>query len=217
MLTGAWVPLTTEYGIPIFEPWYSPDPKSACIPTVGPMKLMMAAEFGSTGEAEISWFQRLSLAKGRKPFRLAPCPVLIAPQALWVLLPEPDPPEPLLPPEPLPPEPLPPEPLPVPLPPADSVELLAAPPPQFAQASANTSAPVADSILVQENFMPLLSQETTGKPRDVRSWSRRKSGHVLPASGKVTARPGEILFQLMGSRFLTLRRDRVAEAFRGIP
>ncbi len=46
------------------------------------MKLMMAPEFGSTGEAEISLFQRLSLPKGRKPLRLAPCPVLIALQAL---------------------------------------------------------------------------------------------------------------------------------------
>ena len=78
---------TTEYGMPIFEPWYCPDPKSACIPTLDPMKLMMASEFGSTGEAEISLFQRLSLLKGRKPLRLAPCPALIALQALWIVAP----------------------------------------------------------------------------------------------------------------------------------
>jgi hypothetical protein len=46
------------------------------------MKLIMAAEFGSTGEAEISLFQRLELTKGRKLLRLAPWPVLIAAQAL---------------------------------------------------------------------------------------------------------------------------------------
>ena len=72
MLTGACVPPTTEYGIPIVEPWYCPEPKSACIPTPDPMKLMMALEFVSTGEAEMSWFQRVSLAKGMNPLRLAP-------------------------------------------------------------------------------------------------------------------------------------------------
>ena len=130
------------------------------------MKLMMAPEFESTGEPEISLFQRLSLAKGRNPLRLAPCPVLIALQALW-LPPEPEPPDPLPPPEPLPPEPLPPLPEPLP-PPAASVEPVV-PPPQFAHASANASAPVAASSLLQENFMPLLSQETAAKPCDVRS------------------------------------------------
>src|SRR4051812_28768911 len=107
MPTGVWDPLTTEYGIPIFEPWYCPEPKSACMPMAGPMKLMIALEFESTGEPEISWFHRLSPPKGRNPLRLAPCPVLIALHALWVA-PEPDPPEP---------EPLPPDPLPEPFPP----------------------------------------------------------------------------------------------------
>jgi hypothetical protein len=36
---------------------------------------MIAFEFGSTGADEISVFHRLLLVKGRKPFRLAPCPV----------------------------------------------------------------------------------------------------------------------------------------------
>ena len=71
-LTGDWLPLTTEYGIPMIEFWYSPAPKSACIPAPEPMKFMMADELGSTGEAEISWFHKLSLAKGRNPLRLAP-------------------------------------------------------------------------------------------------------------------------------------------------
>jgi hypothetical protein len=42
------------------------------------MKLISAAEFGSTGAAEISLFQRLSAGNGTKPFRLALCPRLIA-------------------------------------------------------------------------------------------------------------------------------------------
>ena len=40
-----------------------------------PMKLRMLAELGSTGEEEMSLFQRLSEGNGRKPLRLAPCPV----------------------------------------------------------------------------------------------------------------------------------------------
>ena len=131
------------------------------------MKLMMALEFGSTGEPEISWFQRLSLPKGRNPFRLALWPVLMALQALWVA-PEPDPPEPEpLPPDPLPlpPDPLPP--LPEPAPPVFSVEPVV-PPPQFAQASAKASAHVAASSLVQGKCMLLLSQELEVKPCDVR-------------------------------------------------
>jgi hypothetical protein len=128
------------------------------------MKLMIALEFESTGEPEISWFQRLSLPKGRNPLRLAPCPVLIALQALWVA-PEPDPPEPE-PPEPLPPDPLPlpPDPLPPlpePAPPAFRVEPVV-PPPQFAQASASARVAVAASSLVQGKCMLLLSQETEG-------------------------------------------------------
>ena len=46
------------------------------------MKLMMAPEFASTGEAEMSLFQRLSVAKGTNPSRLAPIPVLMVLQAL---------------------------------------------------------------------------------------------------------------------------------------
>ena len=36
--------------------------------------MMIALEFVSTGEAEISLFHKLSAGNGRKPFRLAPCP-----------------------------------------------------------------------------------------------------------------------------------------------
>ena len=112
---------------------------------VGPMKVMMASEFASTGELEISAFQRLSLAKGRNPLRLAPCPVLMALQALWLLLPEPEPP-PLPLPDPLPPLPE--------LPPDDSVAAPEpVPPPQFTHEKANASAPEAASSLIQENFM----------------------------------------------------------------
>ena len=49
---------------------------------VGPMKLMMALEFASAGEAEMSLFQGLSVAKGTNPLRLAPSPVLMVLQAL---------------------------------------------------------------------------------------------------------------------------------------
>jgi hypothetical protein len=45
-----------------------------------PMKLRMLAELGSTGEEEMSLFQRLSEGNGRKPLRLAPCPVDIPEQ-----------------------------------------------------------------------------------------------------------------------------------------
>src|SRR6185295_7012714 len=112
------------------------------MPTLDPMKLMMADEFGSTAAPEISWFQRLALLKGRNPLRLAPWPALIALQALW-LLPPPLPPEPML-------EPL-------------------SPPPQSEQARARASTPVAAGSLFQVTLMPLLSQETRVKPCDVRS------------------------------------------------
>src|ERR1700690_1858042 len=116
------------------------------------MKLMMAPEFASTGEPEMSWFQRLSLPKGRKPLRLAPCPALIALQALWGFPPEPEPPDPL-PPDPLrPPDLLP----PLPELPDDRFEP-AAVPPQFVHASINASAPMAASNLIQKGFMPSLS------------------------------------------------------------
>ena len=42
------------------------------------MKLMIAAEFESTGSAEMSWFHRLAAGKGTNPLRLAPWPALIA-------------------------------------------------------------------------------------------------------------------------------------------
>lgn len=49
-----------------------------------PMKLMMALEFGSTGELDTSLFHRLAEVNGRNPFKLAPIPVPIALQAvLW--------------------------------------------------------------------------------------------------------------------------------------
>src|SRR5277367_977144 len=115
------------------------------------MKLMMAFEFGSTGEPEISLFQRLSLLNGTKPLRLPPWPALIALQALWVLPPDPDPPDPELPDPPLPlpllpdPDPLPP--LPEPPAPVANIEVVL-PPPQFAQASANPSTlPAASNFL----------------------------------------------------------------------
>ena len=53
------------------------------------------------------------------------------------------------------------------------------PPPQFTHASANASAPVAASSLLQENFMPLLSQETAAKPRDVRPCPGQKRNFSL--------------------------------------
>ena len=131
---------------------------------LGPMKLMMASEFASTGAPEISVFQRLSLAKGRNPLRLAPCPVLMALHALWLLPPEPEP-EPLPLPDPLP-DPLPP--LREPPPPDDSVEAPEdKPPPQSAQERASTSAPVTASNLFEEDFMSLFSPETAAKPHSV--------------------------------------------------
>src|ERR1700682_1253073 len=105
---------------------------------LGPMKLMMASEFASTGDPETSLFQRLSVANGRNPLRLAPCPVLIALQALWFLLPDP---APL--PNPFPP-------LPEPPPPDDDVEA-AAPPPQPAHKSARASRPETASKFFPQN------------------------------------------------------------------
>lgn len=74
---------------------YWPAPKSACKPMPEPMKLTMAVELASTGEAEMSLFQRLSVGKGRKPLRLAPWPadmplqleVCVEPLT-WKLMPE---------------------------------------------------------------------------------------------------------------------------------
>jgi hypothetical protein len=42
------------------------------------MKAMMLAEFGSTGDVEMSVFHALSLGNGTKPLRSAPGPMLIS-------------------------------------------------------------------------------------------------------------------------------------------
>lgn len=114
-------------------------------------------------------FQRLSVANGTNPLRLAPCPVLMALQALWLVFPGPDPvpdPEPDPDPEPLPlPDPLPvpePVPLPEPAPPAEKDDP-AAPPPQFVHKSASNRTARARDRCVHENFMLSFSQETAAK------------------------------------------------------
>src|ERR1700721_2108320 len=66
----------------MIEPSNSPEPKSGWTAAVPPIKVMIAAEFGSTAAPEIFVFQRLSAGKGRKPFKLPPWPVLIPLQAL---------------------------------------------------------------------------------------------------------------------------------------
>src|SRR5579862_4380379 len=68
---------TTKYGMPMLDPLYRPEPKSGCKPMPEPTKLMIAAEFESTGAEEISLFQRLSAGNGTNPFRLALWPRLI--------------------------------------------------------------------------------------------------------------------------------------------
>src|SRR5882724_10296834 len=74
-------PLTMRYGMPIEELANCPAPKSAC--TGAPFSApMMLAEFASTGDAEISLFQRLSLGNGMNPLRLAPWPT-----DMWLQLP----------------------------------------------------------------------------------------------------------------------------------
>jgi hypothetical protein len=79
----------------------------------------------------------------------------MAPQALWLLPPDPLPlpePEPL--PEPLPlPDPLPP--LPEPVPPDEKVER-GAPPPQLAHENANASTARAAGKFIHENFITLI-------------------------------------------------------------
>ena len=117
-------------------------------------------------------FQRLSVAKGTNPFRLAPCPVLMALQALW--LPPPDPPLP----EPLPlPDPLP-EPVPLPEPepvsPDEKVDP-AAPPPQFTHEIANANTATAADRFLHENFIILFSQgitAITARSQAIRSRNR---------------------------------------------
>jgi hypothetical protein len=121
---------------------------------LSPMKLMMASELTSTGELEISRFQRLSLAKGRNPLRLAPCPVLMALQALWLLPPEPEPDPPLPEPEP--------DPDPELVAPDENVEAVP-PPPQFAHESTSASTASAASPFFHKNCMALFSQEIAAK------------------------------------------------------
>src|ERR1700730_15704827 len=71
--------------MPMLWPLYKPAPKSGCTGIPAPMKLMIAAEFGSTGTTETFWFQALSAGNGTKPFRLAPCPRLMPPHVpAWV-------------------------------------------------------------------------------------------------------------------------------------
>src|SRR5581483_3764713 len=103
--------------MPMFDPAYWPEPKSACRPTLEPMKLIMALELGSTCAAEMPVFQGLLLLNGRNPFRLPPWPVLLTLQA------------PLLPPVPEPPFPE--------FPPGDG--RAASPPPQPERTSKNNS------------------------------------------------------------------------------
>lgn len=54
---------------------------------LGPIKLMMAFELGSTAAPEMSVFQALPAGNGRNPFRLAPCPVLMPLHALEFVAP----------------------------------------------------------------------------------------------------------------------------------
>src|SRR6266436_37435 len=54
-----------------------PEPNSAWRVTVDPMKLMMFAELGSTGDAEISVFHKLFVPNGTNPSRLVSCPTVI--------------------------------------------------------------------------------------------------------------------------------------------
>src|ERR1700722_2376457 len=58
----------------MIEPLNSPEPKSGCRPTPGPMKLISAAEFGSTGADEISVFHKLLAGNGTNPPRLPSWP-----------------------------------------------------------------------------------------------------------------------------------------------
>src|ERR1700761_9023126 len=58
------------------------------------MKFRIADEFESTGSLATFLFQRLFAVNGKKPFRLPPCPVLIALHALGVVPPPPPPPPP---------------------------------------------------------------------------------------------------------------------------
>src|SRR5450755_5191042 len=66
----------------MLDPSNSPDPKSGCTGSLVPMKLMIAAEFGSTVAFAIFKFHKLSAGKGRNPLRLPPCPRVKPLQAL---------------------------------------------------------------------------------------------------------------------------------------
>src|ERR1700733_5650868 len=78
IVTGPCVESTTWYGMPMIEPAKSPEPKSACRPIDGPMKLISAAEFGSSGADEMSWFHRLSAGNATNPPRLPSWPGCMA-------------------------------------------------------------------------------------------------------------------------------------------
>src|SRR5580698_5803204 len=58
------------------------------------MKFRIAVEFESTGSLATFLFQRLFAVNGKNPFKLPPCPVLIALHALGVVPPPPPPPPP---------------------------------------------------------------------------------------------------------------------------
>src|SRR6202050_5755642 len=74
----ACVESTTWYGMPMIAPVYTPEPKSGCRPTVGPMKLSSAPEFGSAGADEMSVFHRLLAGNGTNPPRLPSWPGCMA-------------------------------------------------------------------------------------------------------------------------------------------
>src|ERR1700760_4699362 len=71
-------------------PYVGSVPQSGWTFTDPTQLFIIVLEFGSTGAAEISVFQRLVVENGRKPFRLAPCPTDI-PLHASLLLPVPPP------------------------------------------------------------------------------------------------------------------------------
>src|SRR5438552_15469918 len=70
-------PETTRNGMPFGAPSQTV-PKSGCRPVLRPMLAMRAAEFGSTGAVEMSWFQGLSAGNTCWPSMNAPPPVVPA-------------------------------------------------------------------------------------------------------------------------------------------
>src|SRR5438445_90445 len=69
------VPETTRNGMPFGAPSQTV-PKSGWRPVVRPMLAISAAEFGSTGAVEMSWFQGLSAGNTCWPSMNAPPPVV---------------------------------------------------------------------------------------------------------------------------------------------